>query len=113
VATETLTSISWILACCGLGERFHHHLEQSFLPGRVFTSPTDCNTVLPQWLIKANSRHHRRLGCRPIDRVDADKSAMLALPPGARSRARWARPSPYSTGSAPIARTETPTRSAN
>jgi transposase len=65
----------------GLVERFHDYLERSFLPGRVFTSPTDFNTQLKQWLIKANSRHHRRLGCRVVDRVDADKAAILALPP--------------------------------
>ncbi len=29
----------------------------------------------------ANGRHHRRLGARPVDRFDADRAAMLTLPP--------------------------------
>lgn len=65
----------------GLVERFHDYLERAFLPGRVFTSPADFNTQLPEWLVRANHRHHRVLGCRPADRVEADKAAMMALPP--------------------------------
>jgi transposase len=65
----------------GLVERFHDYLERAFLPGRVFRSPTDFNTQLQGWLVRANYRRHRVLGCRPADRVDADKAAMLALPP--------------------------------
>jgi transposase len=30
---------------------------------------------------RANQRHHRGLGCRPIQRWDADRAAMLPLPP--------------------------------
>jgi len=30
---------------------------------------------------RANQRRHRRLGCRPVDRWAADRTAMLALPP--------------------------------
>jgi transposase len=65
----------------GLVERFHDYLERSFLPGRAFASPADFNTQLRDWLIVANHRQHRVLGCRPVDRVEADKAAMLALPP--------------------------------
>ena len=65
----------------GLVERFHDYLERSFLPGRDFASPADFNTQLQAWLVKANTRHHRRLGCRPADRLEADRAAMLALPP--------------------------------
>jgi transposase len=65
----------------GLVERFHDYLERAFLPGRVFTSPADFNTQLADWLVRANHRHHRGLQCRPADRIDADKAAMLALPP--------------------------------
>lgn len=65
----------------GLVERFHDYLERSFLPGRVFDSPADFNQQLQRWLVRANNRHHRVIGCRPADRVDADRSAMLALPP--------------------------------
>jgi len=65
----------------GLVERFHDYLERSFLPGRTFASPADFNQQLQGWLVRANNRHHRVLGCRPVDRLDADRSAMLTLPP--------------------------------
>lgn len=65
----------------GLVERFHDYLETSFLPGRTFASPADFNSQLQAFLVRANSRHHRVLGCRPVDRVEADRAAMLALPP--------------------------------
>ncbi|MDT5409063.1 MAG: hypothetical protein QOG14_1283, partial [Mycobacterium sp.] len=65
----------------GLVERFHDYLERAFLPGRVFGSPADFNTQLSDWLVRANHRQHRVLGCRPADRIEADKAAMLALPP--------------------------------
>ena len=65
----------------GLVERFHDYLERAFLPGRVFGSPEDFNTQLAHWLVRANHRQHRVLGCRPADRIEADRAAMLALPP--------------------------------
>jgi transposase len=74
----------------GLVERFHDYLERSFLPGRQFTGPADFNAQLQAWLTLANTRHHRRLGCRPADRLDADRAGMLALPPVAPATG-WAR----------------------
>ena len=65
----------------GLVERANGYLETSFLPGRSFTSPDDFNTQLLGWLERANARQHRALGCRPVDRWDADRAAMLTLPP--------------------------------
>lgn len=65
----------------GLVERFHDYLERSFLPGREFTSPADFNAQLSEWVAKANTRWHRRLECRPADRISADKAAMIGLPP--------------------------------
>ncbi len=65
----------------GLVERANGYLETSFLPGRSFTGPADFNTQLQAWLLRANQRQHRRLGCRPVDRWGADRSAMLVLPP--------------------------------
>jgi transposase len=65
----------------GLVERANGYLETSFLPGRSFTSPADFNTQLTDWLVKANSRMHRALACRPIDRWDTDRASMLELPP--------------------------------
>lgn len=65
----------------GLVERANGYLETSFLPGRTFTSPADFNTQLQAWLDRANNRRHRTLGCRPVERWDADRVAMLSLPP--------------------------------
>jgi transposase len=65
----------------GLVERANGYLETSFLPGRSFISPADFNAQLTEWLVRANQRQHRRLGCRPVDRWEADKAGMLELPP--------------------------------
>lgn len=65
----------------GLVERANGYLETSFLPGRRFASPQDFNAQLTEWLVRANNRQHRMLGCRPVDRWDADRAAMLSLPP--------------------------------
>jgi transposase len=51
---------------------------------------------LQGFLVRANTRQHRALGCRPADRIDADRAAMLTLPPmppavGWRSSTRLAR----------------------
>jgi transposase len=80
----------------GLIERCHDHLERSFLPGRSFASPSDFNSQLQQWISVVNTRHRRALGCAPVDRIAADRQAMLALPPvapatGWRSSTRLAR----------------------
>ncbi len=65
----------------GIVERGNGYLETSFLPGRTFTCPADFNTQLAAWLPIANTRLVRRIGCTPIARWEADKAAMLALPP--------------------------------
>jgi transposase len=65
----------------GVVERANGYLETSFLPGRSFASPADFNAQLADWLVRANQRQYRRLGCRPIDRWEADRAAMLVLPP--------------------------------
>jgi transposase len=65
----------------GLVERANGYLETSFLPGRSFHSPADFNAQLSDWLVLANQRHRRVLGCAPVDRIDADRAAMLPLPP--------------------------------
>jgi len=64
----------------GLVERFHDYLERSFLPGRTFASPADFNDQLGGFITRANQRRHRVLGCRPVDRLDGDRQAMLSLP---------------------------------
>jgi transposase len=65
----------------GLVERANGYLETSFLPGRTFTGPDDFNTQLTTWLQIANRRVHRSIAARPIDRWEADRAAMLTLPP--------------------------------
>jgi transposase len=69
----------------GLVERANGYLETSFLPGRRFASPEDFNVQLTDWLQLANQRFHRRIECRPVDRVGVDRQAMVALPPVAPS----------------------------
>jgi transposase len=66
----------------GLVERRNGFFETSFLPGRTFCSPFDFNTQLTGWLAeRANSRHLRSIGGRPVDRWAADRAAMVTLPP--------------------------------
>jgi transposase len=65
----------------GLVERANGYLETSFLPGRGFASPADFNAQLAGWLALVNQRHRRVLGCAPSDRIEADRAAMLPLPP--------------------------------
>jgi transposase len=80
----------------GLVERANGYLETSFLPGRTFTSPADFNAQLADWLALVNQRQRRALGCAPADRIQADRAAMLPLPPvapvtGGRSSLRLPR----------------------
>jgi hypothetical protein len=65
----------------GVVERRNGFFETSFMPGREFASPADFNGQLAGWLERANSRQVRTLKARPIDLVDADREAMLPLPP--------------------------------
>ncbi len=65
----------------GLVERANGYLETSFLPGRRFASPADFTAQLTSWLVRADERRHGTLGCWPVDRIDADRAAMLSLPP--------------------------------
>lgn len=80
----------------GLVERANGYLETGFLPGRTFSSPADFNVQLGEWLAVVNTRTRRALGCGPIDRIGADRAAMIGLPPvppatGWRSSTRLAR----------------------
>jgi hypothetical protein len=65
----------------GVVERRNGFFETSFMPGRTFDSPADFNIQFAEWLERANRRQVRTLKARPIDLVDADREAMLALPP--------------------------------
>jgi transposase len=62
----------------------------------VFGSPADFNAQLSDWVTLVNQRRRRALGCAPIDRIEGDRAAKLALPPvapvtGWRTSTRLAR----------------------
>ena len=65
----------------GVVERRNGFFETSFMPGRVFTSPGDFNAQFSDWLTLANARIVRTIKARPVDRLEADRAAMLPLPP--------------------------------
>jgi hypothetical protein len=65
----------------GIVERRNQFFETSFMPGRDFVSPADFNAQFGDWLTKANARVVRTIRASPVDLLDADRAAMLALPP--------------------------------
>lgn len=80
----------------GVVERRNGWFETSFMPGRSFGSPADFNVQFGDWLARANTRVVRTIGAAPVDRLEADRAAMLALPPlvlhlGWRNRVRLGR----------------------
>lgn len=80
----------------GLVERRNGWFETSFMPGRTFASPADFNEQFTDWLKRANVRTVRTLKASPAARIDADRAAMLPLPPvplhlGWRNRVRLGR----------------------
>jgi hypothetical protein len=65
----------------GIVERRNGWFETSFMPGRSFASPTDFNDQFSDWLTRANARVVRTIGAAPVERLEADRAAMLPLPP--------------------------------
>lgn len=65
----------------GVVERRNGWFETSFMPGRMFTSPADFNAQFSDWLARANARVVRTIKAAPVDLVEADRAAMLPLPP--------------------------------
>ena len=65
----------------GMVERRNGFFETSFMPGRHFESPADFNDQFTDWLTPANARVVRTIKARPIELMEADKAAMLPLPP--------------------------------
>jgi len=65
----------------GIVERRNGWFETSFMPGRSFASPADFNDQFTAWLDTANQRVGRTTKARPVDLLEADRAAMLALPP--------------------------------
>ena len=65
----------------GAVERLQDFMERSFEPGRAFANELDFQLQLDAWFDeRANSRHHRTLRCRPIDRLVEERLVMTALP---------------------------------
>jgi hypothetical protein len=80
----------------GVVERRNGWFETSFMPGRSFTSPADFNGQFTDWLTTANTRVVRTVRAAPMSRLEADRAAMLPLPPvplhlGWRNRIRLGR----------------------
>ncbi len=80
----------------GIVERRNRFFETSFTPGRSFASPADFNAQFVEWLARANQREVRTIKARPVELIEADRAAMLPLPPvplllGWRERVRLAR----------------------
>ncbi len=80
----------------GVVERRNGWFETSFMPGRTFKSPGDFNDQFTDWLTKANGRVVRTLKSAPVALIEADRAAMLPLPPiplhlGWRNRIRLGR----------------------
>jgi transposase len=75
----------------GLVERANGYLETSFLPGRRFVSVGDFEAQLGEWIAtRANTRPRRALGgAAPVERIGADRAAMLALPPIETAAIGW------------------------
>ena len=65
----------------GVVERLQGYIETSFEPGRRFANELDFAEQLDTWFdARANVRTHRRLRCRPADRLPEDLAAMAPLP---------------------------------
>jgi transposase len=64
----------------GAVERLQGYAETNFEPGRTFANELDFQLQLDRWFEQANSRIHRTLRCRPIDRLAEERELMAPLP---------------------------------
>jgi len=64
----------------GAVERLQGYLETNFEPGRRFANHLDFQLQLDDWFEKANSRTHKTLRARPIDRLIKERQMMRPLP---------------------------------
>jgi transposase len=65
----------------GAVERLQGFMETSFEPGRCFANELDYQLQLDAWFDdRANTRMHRTLRCRPIDRLVEERRVMKLLP---------------------------------
>ena len=65
------------------------YLETNFEPGRAFANERDYQHQLDTWCSKVNARTHKTLRERPIDRLDAEREVMAALPAFPDLDRRW------------------------
>jgi len=83
----------------GVVERLQDFLETSFEPGRVFANELDYQLQLDAWFdTRANSRMHKTLRARPVDRLIEERQVMAPLPAAPQTDRRWALrvpPDPY------------------
>jgi transposase len=71
----------------GVVERLQDFIERSFEPGRVFANELDYQLQLDAWFDdRANSRMHKTLRARPIDRLIEERAVMAPLPASRRTR---------------------------
>src|SRR4051794_7730600 len=65
----------------GAVERLQDFMERSFEPGRRFANERDFQLQLDAWFdTRANSRMHKTLRCRPVDRLVEERRVMAPLP---------------------------------
>jgi transposase len=64
----------------GVVERLQGYAETNFEPGRRFANELDFQAQLDAWFQKVNTRTHRTLRARPVDRLADDLQAMAPLP---------------------------------
>ena len=64
----------------GAVERLQGFMETNFEPGRRFANHLDFQLQLDAWFEKANSRAHRMLRARPVDRLTEELPLMRSLP---------------------------------
>jgi hypothetical protein len=68
----------------GIVERLQDFIERSFEPGRAFANELDFQLQLDAWFDeRANTRTHKTLRARPIDRLIDEHQVMTALPASA------------------------------
>lgn len=65
----------------GMVERLQGFIETSFEPGRLFASEIDFQDQLDGWFDgRANTRQHRTLCERPVDRLARERASLRGLP---------------------------------
>jgi hypothetical protein len=64
----------------GALERSHRFIRTSFEPGRAFANELDYQAQLDAWCDTANTRVHRTLRCRPVERLAEERKRMRPLP---------------------------------